>query len=65
MSILSHLLILDNADKPSNYRYESFAREFIKWGGMSLFNRFNLLDKDKHEVSALIDSCNFLSLLAR
>lgn len=32
---------------------------------MSLFNRFNLLSKDNYEVSSLIDSCNFLSLLAR
>jgi hypothetical protein len=32
---------------------------------MALFNRFNLLSKENYEASSLIDSCNFLSLLAR
>lgn len=44
---------------------KTFSKQFIQAGGMGLFNRFSLLNKDIYEASALIDSCNFLSLLAR
>ncbi len=44
---------------------KAFSRQFIAAGGMALFVRFNLLNIQIHDASALIDSCNFLSLLAR
>lgn len=44
---------------------KTFSKQFINASGMALFSRFSLLNKDLYETSALIDSCNFLSLLAR
>jgi len=44
---------------------KTFSKQFITAGGIAIFNRFKLLNKDIYEPSALIDSCNFLSLLAR
>lgn len=65
ISILSHLLALDNKIEKIDKTDKTFSKQFINANGITLFNRFNLLNKDIYEASALIDSCNLLSLLAK
>jgi fused-like protein len=58
VTFLSHLLSFTN-DKTN------FVMQFIELGGLALYTTFHLLSPENNEPSALIESCNLLSQIAR